>query len=418
MLATSGMSGPVTDRTILGVSPAWAAIRYISEGVASMPFGVYSYVPSMDSIEEKDAHPLQTLLSARPHPYYSKFDFLQAIVANACLGNGYALIHRDQTTYLPYALELIPPYSVCEEYNRFNELQYRVSWVNGNESFSRIVPYMDMIHIKGLTMNGLQGEKLSLIHNENFAAAASSQTYARAFYENGAAISGLLSTDQELKDSQRKNAYNAWNGPSSTFGGASNAGKTAIVDGGLKYQRIGATPVEASAIDFRNLNVEEASRIFKVPIHMLSALGNATFSNIEQQSLEFRQYTLPTWTEKIEQEFSFKLFKTSEFKSRRAFAMFDYTYIQQGDMVSLSNFLASGIQNGYLKPNDARRMLKKSKVEDGDRLFIQMNLAPLDKIDEIQAPQETQTPAATDPAADTATDTSNNPTDGTPNAGK
>lgn len=404
----------VTNQSIKGLSPAWAAIRYISEAVASLPFGVYSWDFEADGYDSKFSHPVHPVISSRPHPHYSKYDFIQGLIANACLGNGYARIYRDPATMYPTAFELIPSHMVTMHYSTEGDLFYWIQGTMREQVVNVIVPDMDMIHIKGVTFNAIQGEEIRLVHSENIGGSLSGQKYTKSFFENGAHVAGILSTDNTLDENQRDNARNAWG---EIYSGLDKVGKTAVLDGGLKYTKLGLSPEEAMLIDFRNLTTEECARIFKIPVHMISGLSNATYSNIEQQSLEFRQYTLPTWTEKAEQEFSFKAFTRREFMSRKAFAMFDYTPLQMADTDSMSKLIASAVGNGVFTGNEFRKMYKKKQLPGGDRLYIMQNLVPVDRFDEVIDKQVSNEPQT---VAQPQTDNTNtqNANDGEPQASK
>lgn len=395
-ISLGGTTVPVTDKTILSLSPAWAAIRLISETVASMDLGVYSWDAKNEGYESRFEHPIHFLISSRPHAFYTKFDFLQALIANACLGNGYARIHRGPD-FVPVALELLPTAAVTQEFSRTGEMRYKVQGMVNDRLVTEVLNPFDVIHIKGLTMTGMSGERVSIVHRENMSSALAAQKYADAFFKNGAHLAGLLSTDDTLDEEQRSNARDAFK---DAYSGIDKVGSTILLDSGLKYTKVGLTPQEAALIDFRNLSVEEASRMFKVPTHMISGLSRATFNNIEQQSLEFRQYSLPPWTEKVEQEFSYKLFTQKEFVKRRAFVMFDYTSLQMADTAAMAQLIAAGVQNGIFKGNEFRRRFKLPQDPDGNRLYIQRNLVPVDRVDD--------TITSGDPAGQQQTDNSNN----------
>lgn len=381
---------PVTDNSVLGLSPAWAAIRYISETVAAMPIGVYSWDAKNEGYDSRTDHPVNSVVSSRPHLHYSKFDFFQALIANACLGNGYARIHRD-ANFQPYALELIPPRMVTADYSDDGSMLYKISGERAGKAVEIVLYDFEMIHIKGVTFNGAQGERISLVHRDNISSSLAAQKYTDTFFRQGAHISGTISTDLELSEEQRENAREAFR---DSYGGLDKVGTTAILDMGLKYTRVGLTPQEAALVDFRKLSAEECSRIFKVPMHMLSSLDRSAFSNIEQQSLEFRQYTLPTWTEKVEQECNYKLFSKIEFQKRRAFVMFDYTHLNMADTDSMSKLISAGVQNGVFTGNMFRKWYKQPKHPDGDRLYIQRNLVPVDRVDDTITPVDSTGAAA------------------------
>lgn len=390
----------MSDRTISGLSPVWSALRYISEGVAGLTCGIYRQ-QGTDTLPNPD-HPINSILR-RPHPHYTWFDFIQALVWNGCLGDGFARIYWDEATARPVALEHLPRHLVKVDYGRDGSLVYHVSGLLNGKPVNVVLSDREVIHIKGVTVTGVAGEKLTLTHREGFQAGIAAQEYTAAFFENGAHTNGAIIHPAELKLEQarlfRKKLQEQ-------HAGSANAGKTLILDGGVKYERMSLGPQEAALVDFRRLSVEDTSRIFKMPLHMLSSLDRSTFSNIEQQEKDFFTHTLPPWTEKIAQEISYKLFTAREFASRRAFFQYDYTFAMQGDMDSMAKFFASAIQNGYMSLNEARQRLKLPMVEGGDRLFIQQNLMPVDMADEVLSSK-----SASEPAANTSED--NEPQQGT-----
>ena len=387
LISNASFSAPygtkATDQTILGLSPVWAAIRYISEGVAMLPFDVYRSTP--DGNERNPNHPLQYLISERPHPHYSRIDFLSALVANACLGDGFARIHFDPNQR-PYALELLPRAIVSMRYGSQGQLLYDIM---GSPSPSDVysppvivatLQDCEIIHIKGVTLSGVKGERLTLTHKDGFGAALSAQKYVGNFFDNGAAPSGALVypslLTKEQIDKAEKKVQNK-------YSGADNAGRVMILDGGMKFERFSMGPQEAALVDFRNLSVEDCSRIFKVPLHMLSSLDRSTFSNIEQQEGDYYTHCLPVWSQKIEQEFNYKLFTALERSKRRAFVAFDYTFARMGDSDSTAKMIAATVQNGVMTANEWRKRLNLQTIPDGNRTYIQQNMMPTDMVDEV-----------------------------------
>ena len=326
------------------------------------------------------------------------------------------LIPRPPATFLPTALELIASQLVTLAYGVDGDLFYWIQGTMYEKPINVVLPHTDVIHIKGVTFTGLQGDEIRIIHADNIGGSLSGQKYTKSFFENGAHVAGILSTDNTLDQEQRENARNAWG---DIYSGLEKVGKTAVLDGGLKYTKLGLSPEEAMLIDFRNLTTEECARIFKIPVHMISGLSNATYSNIEQQSLEFRQYTLPTWTEKVEQEFSYKLFTRREFLGRKAFAMFDHTPLQMADTDSMAKLIASAVGNGVMTGNEFRKMYKKKKMDGADRLYIMQNLVPVDRFDEVIDKQVANEPkAVAQPETDPQETETNDEENGTPQASK
>jgi len=401
----------VSNEVVLTIPPAWSAIRYISEGIASLGRGVFRREADGDVFPDHNS-PVSYIVDGRPHPHYSMFDFLQTLVSNACLGNGYARIHFDSQTARPYALELIPQENVAIVYSESGQLFYHVSGVFDNKAVNVYLPETEMIHIKGVTFTGLQGRMVSLVHSDTFSLGVNAQQYSRNYFEKGASVGGLITFPNQLSKEQR-DILKTRIGESHL--GSKSAGSIMVLDAGADFKPMQAGPDNSKVIDFANLSTVEVSQIFKVPLHLLSQLDRSTFSNMEQQNQDFVVHCLRPWAKKIEEEFNAKLFTTSEARTRRRFFAFDLDAMMMGDMKAQAEFFSSAIQNGWMTPNEIRAKKNMNRIEGGDTLFIQQNMAPMDMLGEILQGkngtiQETQTQgtAADDTAPEAGTNTSAN----------
>lgn len=385
----------VTNDTVLSIPPAFAAVRYISEGIASLNRGVYRRDNDGDVFPDHGS-PVAQLFDGRPHPYYTTFDFLQALVSNACLGNGYARIHRDAVTMRPTALEIIPQEFVTIEYDRLGQLYYHVCGTIDQKVINVYLPETEMIHIKGVTFTGISGKRMSLVHSGVFGTSLSAQKYSKTWFEKGASVGGLITFPLPLAPDQRRMVQDKIE---SAHAGAANAGSVMVLDAGADFKAITAGPQDAQVIDFANLSTVQVSQIFKIPLHLLSQLDRSTFSNMEQQNQDFVVHCLQPWGKKISEEITTKLFTTSEVKNRRRFFAFDLEPLQMGDMASQAAFFSSAIQNGWMTPNEVRAKKNLNKIKGGDDLFIQQNMARMEDLEEITKNktngqvQETQTEA-------------------------
>lgn len=411
----------VSNDTVLTIPPAWSAIRYISEGIASLGRGVFIRQTDGDVFPDHGS-PVSYLIDGRPHPHYSMFDFLQTLVSNACMGNGYARIHFDAQTAKPYALELIPPEFVQLVYSVGGQLFYHISGVMDNQAVNVYLPETEMVHIKGVSFTGLQGKRVSMIHQDTFSLGVNSAKYSQTYFEKGASVGGLITFPNVLTPDQRDRLRDK---VSVQHLGGKNAGSIMVLDGGADFKPMQAGPENSKVIDFANLSTVEVSQIFKVPLHLLSQLDRSTFSNMEQQNQDFVIHCLRPWAKKIEEEFNSKLFTTSEARTRRRFFAFDLDAMMMGDMQAQAAFFSSAIQNGWMTPNEIRAKKNMNRIEGGDTLFIQQNMAPMELLGEILEAKangtgqtQTQTP---DQGASTEDDTpdagtNNNNEDGQPSA--
>lgn len=360
----------ITDRSALSISPVWSAIRHISEGIASLPFGVFERTAEGNT--PAVGHPLYKLFVRRPHPHYSKFDFFQTLVTNACFGDGYVRIWRDPQTYRPRALELLSPSSVSVEIDPMGNLIYHVTGELGARNVVTRLASFDVIHIKGVTFTGINGEPVRLIHRDTFGAGLSAQNYSSSFFANGAHITGVVEYPEPLEPHQATMLSNRFQ---AQYSGPDKAGKVAVLDNNAKYQKIGLTPQEAALIDFRKLTVEDVARIFKIPAHLLAMLDRATFNNIEQMAADFVTHTLTPWVRKLEDEFNDKLFLESEIDAQSHFVRFNLNGIMRGDTESRAKFYTVMLQNGVMSPNEVRNLENMNDREGGDMFFTPLNMS-------------------------------------------
>ena len=107
-----------------------------------------------------------------------------------------------------------------------------------------------------------------------------------------------------------------------------------------------------------------------MPPHMVGDLEKSSFSNIEQQSLEFVKYTLDPWVTRWEQSIHRSLFLDSE--KRDYFVKFNVDGLLRGDYQSRMNGYAVGIQNGFMSPNDIRSLENMDLIPDelGGNLYL------------------------------------------------
>ena len=111
---------------------------------------------------------------------------------------------------------------------------------------------------------------------------------------------------------------------------------------------------------------------------MVGDLEKSSFSNIEQQSLEFVKYTLDPWVIRWEQSIQRSLLNSEE--KKKYFAKFNVEGLLRGDYQSRMNGYAIGRQNGWMSANDIRELenLDRIPAEDGGDLYlINGNMLPL-----------------------------------------
>lgn len=196
------------------------------------------------------------------------------------------------------------------------------------------------------------------------------------WFGNGSRPSGVLTHPLKVSPEGKKNMKQSWEDAQS---GLSNAHRVAILEEGVTWQQIGIPPEDAQFLETRKFQTSEVARWFKVPPHMIGDLERATFSNIEQQSMDFVMHTVRPWVVRWEQVLNWEMFNDRERDSY--FSEFLLDALLRGDSASRGAFYQSLFQIGALSPNDALARENMNPVEGGDRRFIPANMVPLDAID-------------------------------------
>ena len=228
----------------------------------------------------------------------------------------------------------------------------------------RLSPY-EVLHIPGLGFDGLVGYSLIAMAKNAIGMAIACEEYGAKFFANGEAPSGVLEHPGVLKDP--KKIRDSWN---QTFGGTSNAHKVAVLEEGMKSTPVTINPNEAQFLETRKFQINEIARIFRVPPHIVGDLEKSSFSNIEQQSLEFVKYTLEPWIIRWEQSICRSLLNQEE--KGKYFVKFNVDGLLRGDYQSRMNGYATARQNGWLSANDIRELENLDLIpdEEGGNLYL------------------------------------------------
>ena len=366
----------VNERSAMQMTAVYSCVRILAEAVAGLPLHLYRY--KEDGGKEKAIdHPLYLLLHDEPNPEMSSFVFRETLMTHLLLwGNAYAqIIHNGKNEIV--ALYPLMPNRMSVDRDESGRLYY--TYYRGSDEaikdkeFAVTLQPTDVLHIPGLGFDGLVGYSPIAMAKNAIGMAIACEEYGAKFFANGAAPGGVLEHPGTIKDPQR--VRESWQ---STFGGSGNANKIAVLEEGMKYTPIGISPEQAQFLETRKFQINEIARIFRVPPHMVGDLEKSSFSNIEQQSLEFVKYTLDPWVIRWEQSIQRSLLSKDE--KAVYFVKFNLEGLLRGDYQSRMNGYAIGRQNGWMSANDIRELenLDRIPAEDGGDLYlINGNMLPL-----------------------------------------
>ena len=371
--STSGKS--VTERSAMQMTAVYACVRILAEAIAELPLHLYRYTDAGGKEKAID-HPLYLLLHDEPNPEMSSFVFRETLMTHLLLwGNAYAQIIRNGKGEV-VALYPLMPNKMTVDRDEKGQLYYSYQRSNDEaipDSGKVILKPSDVLHIPGLGFDGLVGYSPIAMAKNAIGMAIACEEYGAKFFANGAAPSGVLEHPGTIKDPSK--VREAWQ---SQFGGSGNSGKVAVLEEGMKYTPISISPEQAQFLETRKFQINEIARIFRVPPHMVGDLEKSSFSNIEQQSLEFVKYTLDPWVIRWEQSLSRALFSPDEKKNY--FFKFNVEGLLRGDYASRMTGYATARQNGWMSANDIRELENLDRIpaeEGGDLYLINGNMLPL-----------------------------------------
>ncbi len=360
---------PVNEHTAMQMTAVYSCVRILSETLAGLPLHVYRYNDSGGK-EKYLKHPLYKLLHDEPNPEMTSFAFRETLMSHLLLwGNAYAQIIRNARGEV-IALYPLMPNKMTVDRDSKGRLFYLYSRTSddaptlGDDSQVYLSP-SEVLHIPGLGFDGLIGYSPIAMAKNAVGLAIATEEYGAKFFANGAAPGGVLEHPGTIKDPQK--VKESWN---SAYQGSQNAHRVAVLEEGMKYQPIGISPEQAQFLETRKFQINEIARIFRVPPHMLADLEKSSFSNIEQQSLEFVKYTLDPWVVRWEQSMCRALLMESE--KPIVFIKFNVDGLLRGDYVSRMSGYATARQNGWMSANDIRELenLDRIPTEFGGDLYL------------------------------------------------
>lgn len=361
----------VNERSAMQMTAVYACVRILAESVAGLPLHLYLTNENGNKEKAKN-HPLYFILHDEPNSEMTSFILRETLMTHLLLwGNAYAQIIRNGKGEVISIYPLMPNKMRVARDKQTKEIIYEYFHEDGKVQLSSF----DVLHIPGLGFDGLIGYSPIAMAKNAIGMAMATEEYGAKFFANGAQPGGVLEHPGIIKDPER--VRNSW---SQSFGGSSNSNKIAVLEEGMKYTPISISPEQAQFLETRKFQINEIARIFRVPPHMVGDLEKSSFSNIEQQSLEFVKYTLDPWVLRWEQALNRSLIPNKD--KKKYFIKFNVDGLLRGDYESRMNGYATARQNGWMSANDIRTLENLdfiSKEDGGDLYLVNGNMLPLDK---------------------------------------
>ena len=364
----------VSETTAMNYSAVYACVRIISETIASLPLNVYK---RLDIGKRKATeHPLYKVLHLKPNDDMTSFTWRELMATQLNLnGNSYNYKLRDGYGIIRGFMPLLA--------NRMevtigdnDEVKYNYEFKDG---IKRQVPKEDILHIPGLSFNGIVGRSPISMAREAIGLGMALEEFGSRFFSNSTNIGGVAQHPGKLTKQGYENLRSSIN---EVYQGLGKSHSLLLLEEGMKYEKITIPPNDAQFIESRRFQLEEIARIFRIPKHLLQDLMNASFSNIEHQSIDFVVHTIRPWLVRIEQAINAD---DEIFSDKDYFCEFVVDGLLRGDTSARSEYYVKMIQNGVYSPNDVLEMENKNAYPGGDKHFIQLNMQTVESIGSARA---------------------------------
>jgi len=369
----------VTPDSAIRHNDVYTCVRIKSEALGQIPILLYR---QQDNIKYQITSGREfNIFTLRPNPYQTWQDFTEMYVAALELrGNFFAEIKRNKYGNV---YEIVPfryQGSVAVNMNSYGQVYYTYG-TNGLKAGTEVRSFSpsSILHVKLNSLDGYKGMSPISYAAQTIGSAIAGETHAANLFTNGARPSAVLETDQSFGDDFEivERLRTQWN---DLHKGASNAGKTAILENGLTYKSIQMSAVDSQLIEQRKFSREQLSSIFRVPIHMLNAAAGMKYNTIEQNNISFFRDALMPLATKLENAINPILPNSHIIK-------FDQKSFIRGDRSSQVKNVKTEIAMGTMSINEGRIELGQEPIDGGDVYVIATNNATYgtwDNLDKIQ----------------------------------
>lgn len=377
----------VTVENAMTVPAVFRCVTLLADTIGSLPWRVYrsSFTDTRLKTQETKL-PLWRTLHTAPNSWQTAMDWRSLGMCHVALrGNFYNRIERQGNS-----IDLIPlnPDRMQVTLNR-GTIAYKYSEPAGPE-----VTYSqdEIFHVRGPTLNGITGLSVLSYARESVGSSLAKRTHGSSLFKNGGLPTFWIKRPKGVKwtTDARRNFREGWR---KIHGGAENAGNPPILEDDMELKEIGVSNKDSQWIEAMGFDAVDICRFFGVPPHLVGILDRATFSNIEQQSIEFVTYCIRPIAVRWEQAANRDLVDESDLYTKLVLEG-----LMRGDIASRYTAYNVGIQSGFLTRNEVRELEDLNPIDGGDEALEPLNMVPLGQRDEppAQSPQRDEPPAQDD----------------------
>ena len=291
----------INSQNALEYAPIHNAVTRISGHLGIMPLLIKRRVgEEIQTIEG----PQQRLLRDQPNGFMAAQDFKEVVSQHAVLsGNGRAAIGRN---VLGEPVDLMP----ISPDNTWTSLELSggnlvEKWhhVTTDDGQTVRVPDADMLHVKGLSPDGLIGWALYDLARHCIGGGMAAERHQNRIFRHEA-IPGLILQAPEGKMTSHEDRveflkrFDEWH--------VNRQGRTGLLPDGMKAEIIEQTGRDGQFLEHRAFHREEAA-LFTLVENMLGIESSVSYNSLQQRNQAYLTNCLSRWITKWEQEATIKL---------------------------------------------------------------------------------------------------------------
>lgn len=362
LLTSSQGTAIVDEDTIQTIPTVVSCLELITGTVAQLP--VYLYREDDKGNIEKITNDYRLfLLNNEANEYLSAFNFKKSITKDFLLhGGSYTYLEKkgNEITGL-YPLQskntTLRKYIDPKGYKFSLEVDYMSE--GGMQKFK---PY-DLLMIMKNTSDGAETKGIIEQGKKIFELSLNENEYSSNILNKGALPLGVLETDGRLNRDMATRLKESWE---KLYSGVKNAGKTIVLEEGLKYKPLSLSPSDLALNESKKISAEEICKLFNIPLSLI--LGDKGYGNLEQDNLHFTKHCLSAIITNIEAELDRSLLLEEE-KTQGYYFRFDIEEMNRATEVEKYTAIEKGMKAGAVSINEARAKLDLEPLEHDYIMF-------------------------------------------------
>jgi len=247
-------------------------------------------------------HPFLDVINS-VNPFSNRFELMTiTTIFLEMTGNAYWWIPRDRFG-IPYMIWNIPAHWVKIIPSKTKYIEGYLATIPGK---GEKVPFdeSEVIHFKYPSpFNLFYGTGPYLAAAGSMAMNNAIIDWGNNYFLNNAEPSGVLMVEGGMTDEQYQRFRDAWN---RKHRGTKNAGKMAILENGMKYERVGTTAKDAKVETISRENRDQILAIFGVPASKLGLVEDVNRANADTNDYTFQKETILPKLKLIEEKINEK----------------------------------------------------------------------------------------------------------------